>query len=65
MDCIEIITSVERTQTFSGEKEPLVMAAAVPGAQIAEIAWAAGVDPSLMYRWTRARSIAPSLHSGP
>ncbi len=66
MDRIEIITSVERRRRHSlAEKKRLVMAAAVPGARIAEIARAAGVDPSLVYRWRRELSIAPSCTEEP
>ncbi len=39
------------------------MAAAAPGANVVEIARAAGVDPSLVYRWRRALSAAPLISS--
>ncbi|PPD41751.1 MAG: hypothetical protein CTY15_13065 [Methylocystis sp.] len=66
MDRIEIITSVERRRRHSlAEKERLVMAAAAPGARIAEIARAAGVDPSLVYRWRRELSIAAATPEEP
>jgi transposase len=62
MSCIEIITSVERRRKYSrSDKERLVLAAAEPGARVADIAQAAGVDPSLLYRWRRAASALPRL----
>jgi transposase len=64
MDRIEVITSVERRRKYSlAEKERLAMAAAAPGANVVEIARAAGVDPSLLYRWRRALSAAPLISS--
>ncbi|WP_036289703.1 transposase [Methylosinus sp. PW1] len=64
MDRIEVITSVERRRKHSlAEKERLAMAAAAPGANVVEIARAAGVDPSLVYRWRRALSAAPLISS--
>lgn len=72
MDRIEIITSVERRRRHSlAEKERLVMAAAAPGARVAEIARAAGVDLSLVYRWRRELSVVastpnePGVHAAP
>lgn len=66
MDRIEIITSVERRRRHSlAEKERLVMAAAAPGARIVEIARAAGVDPSLVYRWRRELSVPVSSPEEP
>jgi transposase len=62
MSCIEIITSVERRRKYSrSDKERLVLAAAEPGARVADVARAAGVDPSLLYRWRRAASVLPRL----
>lgn len=64
MDRIEVITSVERRRKHTlAEKERLALAAAAPGANVVEIARAAGVDPSLVYRWRRALSAAPLISS--
>jgi transposase len=52
MNRIEVITSVERRRRWSrAEKERWVGALEEPGAVAAEIARAAGVDRSLLYRW--------------
>ena len=54
MDCIEVITSVERRRRWSAaEKARLVAAMDEPGAVVMEIARGAGVDASLLYRWRR------------
>jgi transposase len=54
MDRIEVITSVERRRRWSAaEKARLVAAIGEPGAVVTEIARAAGVEASLLYRWRR------------
>ena len=54
MNRIEVITSVERRRRWStAEKARLVAAMDEPGAVVTEIARAAGVDVSLLYRWRR------------
>ena len=51
---IEVITSVERRRRWSrAEKERLVAAAIEPGAVASEIARAAGIDTSQLFRWRR------------
>jgi transposase len=54
IDRVEVITSVERRRRWSAaEKARLVSAMAEPGAVVAEIARAFGVETSLLYRWRR------------
>jgi len=54
MDCIEVITSVERRRRWSAaEKSRLVRAMDEPGAVVTEIARRAEVHASLLYRWRR------------
>ena len=51
---IEVITSVERRRRWSrAEKERLVAAAIEPGAVASEVARAAGIDTSQLFRWRR------------
>jgi transposase len=51
---IEVITSVERRRRWSrAEKERLVAAAIEPGAVASEIAQAAGIATSQLFRWRR------------
>lgn len=51
---VEVITSVERRQRWSRrEKERIVAAAIEPGAVASEVARAAGVDTSQLFRWRR------------
>lgn len=54
MDRVEVITSVERRRRWSAaDKARLVAAIDEPGAVVTEIARAAGVEASLLYRWRR------------
>ena len=54
MNRVEVITSVERRRRWSmAEKARLVAAMDEPDAVVTEIARAAGVDVSLLYRWRR------------
>ena len=54
MNRVEVITSVERRRRWSmAEKAQLVAAMDEPDAVVTEIARAAGVDVSLLYRWRR------------
>jgi transposase len=51
---VEVITSVQRRRRWSrAEKERLVAAAIEPGAVASEIARAAGIDTSQLFRWRR------------
>ena len=51
---IEIITSVERRRRWSrDEKERLVAACLEPGAVLSEIARAAGIHVSQLFRWRK------------
>jgi transposase len=51
---VEVITSVERRRRWSrAEKERLVAAAIEPGAVASEIARAAGIATSQLFRWRR------------
>jgi len=54
MNRVEVITSVERRRRWSiAEKARLVAAMDEPDRAVTEIARAAGVDVSLLYRWRR------------
>jgi transposase len=54
MNCVEVITSVERRRRWSmAEKARLVAAMDEPDAVVTEIARVAGADVSLLYRWRR------------
>lgn len=49
---VEVITSVERRRRWSvADKERVVAAALEPGAVASEVARAAGVHPSQLFRW--------------
>jgi transposase len=49
---VEVITSVERRRRWSrAEKERLVAAAMAPGASASEVARAAGIHTSQLFRW--------------
>jgi transposase len=49
---IEVITSVQRRRRWSrGEKERIVAAALEPGASASEVARAAGIHTSQLFRW--------------
>lgn len=49
---IEVITSVERRRRWSrAEKERIVAAAIEPGAVASEVARAAGIHTSQLFRW--------------
>ena len=49
---VEVITSVERRRRWSrAEKERIVAAAMEPGAVASEVARAAGIHPSQLFRW--------------
>jgi transposase-like protein len=51
---VEVITSVERRRRWSrAEKERIVAAAIEPGAVASEVARAAGIDTSQLFRWRR------------
>src|SRR5208283_5786812 len=54
IECVEVITSVERRRRWSAaEKARLVAAMDEPGAVVTEIARRAEVNASLLYRWRR------------
>ena len=63
---VEVITSVQRRRRWSrAEKERIVAAALEPGAVASEVARAAGIDTSQLFRWRQelcrfARSDAES-----
>jgi len=49
---VEVITSVQRRRRWSqGEKERIVAAALEPGAVASEVARAAGIHASQLFRW--------------
>jgi transposase len=49
---VEVITSVQRRRSWSrAEKERIVAAAMEPGAVASEVARAAGIHTSQLYRW--------------
>ena len=49
---IEVITSVERRRRWSrADKERIVASAMEPGAVASEVARAAGIEPSQLFRW--------------
>jgi transposase len=51
---VEVITSVERRRRWSrAEKERIVSAAMEPGAIASEVARAAGIHTSQLFRWRR------------
>ena len=51
---VEVITSVQRRRRWSrAEKERIVGAAMEPGAVASEVARAAGIYPSQLFRWRR------------
>ncbi len=51
---VEVITSVERRRRWSrAEKERIVAAALEPGAVASEVARAAGIHSSQLFRWRR------------
>jgi transposase len=51
---VEVITSVQRRRRWSqAEKEQIVGAAMEPGAVASEVARAAGIYPSQLFRWRR------------
>ena len=51
---VEVITSVQRRRRWSrAEKERIVAAAIEPGAVASEVARAAGIDTSQLFRWRR------------
>jgi transposase len=51
---VEVITSVERRRRWSrAEKERIVASAIEPGAVASEVARAAGIDSSQLFRWRR------------
>jgi transposase len=76
---VEVITSVQRRRRWSrAEKERIVAAAMVPGAVASEIARAAGIHTSQLFRWRQqlceraqipaafnAVAIAPAPEPGP
>jgi len=51
---VEVITSVQRRRSWSrAEKERIVAAALEPGAVASEVARAAGIHTSQLFRWRR------------
>jgi transposase-like protein len=71
---VEVITSVQRRRSWSrAEKERIVAAAMEPGAVASEVARAAGIHNSQLFRWCRSsvsgkfrrRSIRLQSHQRP
>ena len=65
---IEVITSVQRRRRWSrAEKERIVAAAIEPGAVASEVARAAGIHTSQLFRWRQelCRSSQRALESAP
>jgi transposase len=49
---VEVITSVQRRRRWSAEEKRRIVAAAIePGAVASEVARAAGIYPSQLFRW--------------
>ena len=62
---VEVITSVQRRRRWSrGEKERIVSAAMEPGAVASEVARAAGIHASQLFRW-RQQLGSPAVPSVP
>ena len=59
---VEVITSVQRRRRWSrAEKERIVAAAMEPGAVASEVARAAGIYPSQLFRWRQQLcAVAPA-----
>ena len=59
---VEVITSVQRRRRWSrAEKERIVAAAMEPGAVASEVARAAGIFPSQLFRWRQQLcAVAPA-----
>jgi transposase len=58
---VEVITSVQRRRRWSrAEKERIVAAAIEPGAVASEVARAAGIHVSQLFRWRQQLCGAPS-----
>ena len=56
---VEVITSVQRRRSWSqAEKERIVAAALEPGAVASEVARAAGIHTSQLFRWRQQLSVA-------
>jgi transposase len=59
---VEVITSVERRRRWSrAEKERIVSAALEPGAVASEVARAAGIHASQLFRWRQQLCERPQL----
>jgi transposase len=51
-NAVEVITSVQRRRRWSAEEKHRIVAAAIePGAVASEVARAAGIYPSQLFRW--------------
>lgn len=64
MQRVEVITSVERRRRWSlAEKERLVAASLEPGVSVSEVARAAGLHVSQLFRWRKqlCTRIEPSM----
>ena len=60
---VEVITSVQRRRRWPRvEKERIVAAALAPGAVVSEVARAAGIHTSQLFRW-RQQLCGPAVHS--
>lgn len=58
---VEVITSVQRRRWWSrAEKERIVSAAMEPGAVASEVARAAGIHASQLFRWRQQLCVPPS-----
>ena len=66
MQRVEVITSVERRRRWSlAEKERLVAASLEPGVSVSEVARAAGLHVSQLFRWRKqlCTRIEPSVEA--
>ena len=64
MTKVEVITSVQRRRRWSNaEKEEIVAAAIAPGAVASEVARAAGIHSSQLFRWRQ--QLCGPLHDAP
>ena len=61
---VEVITSVQRRRRWSrAEKERIVSAALEPGAVASEVARAAGIHTSQLFRWRQQLCAQPAVPS--
>lgn len=63
---VEVITSVQRRRRWSrAEKERVIAAALEPGAVASDVARAAGIYPSQLYRWRQELCVPTAAPASP